>query len=242
MDTTMLKPGSAQALQQLIRRMFLEVNTAIPGEVVSFNETKQTATVKPCIRGTVITNKGETEYTDQPEIIEVPVIFPYSTSTGFAITYPVASGDQCLLLFSQRSFDNWLKNGSVQNPSENGEPRSHQYSDAIAIVGMIPNGNTIENFQTSGIEIRDKSRSTVVSLTEGTIQIQSGITFLQINSTGTINVVSGVKVDITTPEAIVHGDLKVDGTYYISDGGGYKEGKSGNYDSLTFTKGLCTKV
>ena len=60
MDTTMLKPGSAQALMQLVRRMLLEVNTAIPGEIIAFNPALQTFTAAtdavPFLDGTGVDN------------------------------------------------------------------------------------------------------------------------------------------------------------------------------------------
>ena len=108
MDTTMLKPNSTQALMQLIRRILLEVNTAIPGEVVVFDPLTQTATIKPCIKNTTIDNDGQTEYIELPQIVECPVFFPYSAISKFSITYPVVPGDQCLIIFSQRSNSNFF--------------------------------------------------------------------------------------------------------------------------------------
>lgn len=194
METTMLKPGSAQALLQLIRRVLLEVNTAIPGEVVAFNPEQQTVTAKPCIKGTTITNGGKTVYVSLPQIIQVPVFFPFSTSTGFSITYPVAPGDQCLLIFSQRSFDNWLIAGGEQNSSEPGEPRSHQYSDALALVGFAPNSLSIQDFQEAGvgsclfngIELRNKNRNSYIKIMDEEVRIHEGKADIDLHTDGTI--------------------------------------------------------
>ena len=171
MDTTMLKGDSIQALMQLVRRMFLEIHTCVPGEIISFDREKQTAVVKSCIRNTIISEDGQVSYVDNPQIIDVPVFFPHSTSSGFSITYPVAEGDQCLLFFSERSYDNWLISGSIQNPIESREPRSHQYNDAFALVGISPYVSSITDFIENSIEIRNSDRKVRISLNDDQIQI-----------------------------------------------------------------------
>lgn len=194
METTMLKPGSTQALMQLVRRMLLEVNTAIPGEIISFNPELQTVTAKPCIKGTTIGNNGEVKFVPLPQIIEVPVFFPFSTVSKFSLTYPVMPGDQCLLLFSQRSFDNWLAMGSVQDPSEPGEPRSHQYPDALAMMGFAPNPLAITDFQQegagacmfNGIEIRNGDRNSYVKVMDEEVRIHEGKADVDIHTDGTM--------------------------------------------------------
>jgi len=173
MDTTMLKAGSVQALMQLVRRMFLEIHTCIPGEIIAFDKEKQIATVKGCIRNTVIDKNGRTAWVECPQIENVPVIFLQSQTKGFSFTCPVEPGDQCLLFFSERSYDNWLEFGSIQNPIETGMPRSHQYNDAFALVGISPLVSSIEDFQVDGLELRNKDRSIRFSLTDNNITLRN---------------------------------------------------------------------
>ena len=233
MDTTFLKSNSSQALLELFRRILLEVNTAIPGEIVNFDPSTQTATVRPCIRGTSISNTGETQYRDMPQIVKVPVWFPYSISSGFSMTYPVGSTDQCLLIFSQRSFDNWLKYGSVQNPSETKNPRSHQYSDVMALVGLIPNPSAIQNFQMDGMEIRNKNRDSYVKVLDDKILIHTGENNIVLNLDGsvqashastTIQISAAGEVTVTTPQILninsavvnISGDINLTGSIFVS--------------------------
>lgn len=173
MDTTMLKGNSVQALMQLVRRMFLEIHTCLPGEIVSFNPDTQTATVKGCIRNKVIDTDGNVTWIDPPRILEVPVVFLQSQKNGFSITYPVQAGDQCLLFFSERGYDNWLEYGSVQNPNEIGAPLAHQYNDAFALVGVSPYPSSIQNFQTDCIELRNKNRDIRISLSDSSIVVHN---------------------------------------------------------------------
>lgn len=170
MDKTLLKTNGSQALVELIRRLISEVNTSIPGQIISFDVINQTATIRPCIRSATIDQAGEKTFTTLPEIFLCPVWFPYSTTSGFCLTYPINPGDQCLILFSQRSFDKWLAYGSYQDPTEEGIPRTHAFTDAIAFVGLIPNINKIPGFQSDGIEIRNFARNSYTKVTDATIE------------------------------------------------------------------------
>lgn len=174
MDKTLFKPGDPQALIELIRRLVSEVNTCIPGQIVYFDVIKQTATIRPCIRSATIDQTGNKTFVDLPEIFLCPVWFPYSTNSGFSLTYPINAGDQCLILFSQRSFDKWLLHGSYQDPVEDNIPRTHAFTDAIALVGLIPNVSKISNFQMDGIELRNSVRTSYTKITNATIEEKTG--------------------------------------------------------------------
>ena len=93
--------------------------------------------------------------------LSVPCIFPYSITSNLSLTFPVSEGDQCLLIFSQRSIDNWHKLGGIQDPVEDKYPRAHSLSDAIAILGLIPKSEAIKNF--SFEHYRDKKQMSVGS-------------------------------------------------------------------------------
>lgn len=173
MDLTMLKKDSIQALIQLVRRMFLEIHTCIPGEIIAFEAETQLATVKSCIRNIVIDENNRKDFIEPPEIVNVPVIFLQSQKSGFSFTYPVRAGDQCLLFFSERAYDSWLKLGSVQNPAIIGPPLAHQYNDAFALVGIAPLVSSIEDFDLDSMELRNKDRSVRFSLNDNSIVIHN---------------------------------------------------------------------
>lgn len=68
-----------------------------------------------------------------PEFIEVPPIFMQGGSSYTA--YPIAAGDYCLLLFTERCFDRWYAGQDYHPPLE---LRMHDYSDGLALVGLNP--------------------------------------------------------------------------------------------------------
>ena len=61
----------------------------------------------------------------------MPVVFP--GGGGFALTFPVAAGDECLVVFASRCIDAWWQSGGVGEPME---PRMHDLSDGFALIGV----------------------------------------------------------------------------------------------------------
>lgn len=73
-----------------------------------------------------------------PEFVEVPPIFLQGGSSYTA--HPIAVGDYCLLVFSERCFDRWYHGSDYQPPLE---LRMHDYSDGFALVGLNPLASAI---------------------------------------------------------------------------------------------------
>ena len=118
-----------EVIQELIELEMLEVNTCMPARVISYDASTQTCTVQPAFKRTttagVVTNRAEIE--------DVPVIF--SRSGAFGFTIPIMVGDSVLLLFSQRSMDDWIDNGGEVELTDF---RRHDFTDAIALAGLFP--------------------------------------------------------------------------------------------------------
>lgn len=68
-----------------------------------------------------------------PEFVDVPPIFMQGGSSYTA--YPIAVGDYCILIFTERCFDRWYAGQDYQPPLE---LRMHDYSDGLALVGINP--------------------------------------------------------------------------------------------------------
>ena len=68
-----------------------------------------------------------------PEFIEVPPVF--MQGGGSYTAHPIAVGDYCLLVLTERCFDRWYDGVDFQSPAEF---RMHDYSDGLAIVGVNP--------------------------------------------------------------------------------------------------------
>lgn len=125
----MTSPNMTDAIRQSILYQLNNVHTALPASIVEYDFTTQKATVQALL------NKVWTDGTDTPIPIlqNVPVIFP--RAGGASLTFPVVSGDTCLLLFIERSIDQWLISGGQVSPQD---PRKFDLSDAVAIMGLSP--------------------------------------------------------------------------------------------------------
>ena len=68
-----------------------------------------------------------------PEFTKVPPVF--MQGGGSYTAHPIAVGDYCLLVLTERCFDRWYGGADFQSPAEF---RMHDYSDGLAIVGVNP--------------------------------------------------------------------------------------------------------
>ncbi len=158
----------AQAISVGIRSALIDTHTALPGSIISFDDATQLAEVRLEIPRIARDLDGtETEEPIQ-NLPEVPVQF--FGGGGFFSTYPVAAGDECMVFFFERDASAWLASGGVQAPNT---LRIHDYSDAVAVVGLNSEGNRIANFNGSALEIRNASGSTKLQIGDGAAAIEA---------------------------------------------------------------------
>jgi len=115
-----------------LKSALANVHTAVIAVVTKVDTA--TINVRPVINRVV---NGES--IELPEFIEVPPLFMQGGTSYTA--YPIAIGDYCLLIISERCFDRWYSGQDFANPAE---LRMHDYSDAIALVGINPLISAIE--------------------------------------------------------------------------------------------------
>ena len=122
---------------------------------------------QPVIRR-LITDQNTNKKTTQalPVIKNIPYTMPQSQTLGLSIRIPVQIGDECLLIFADRSLDNWQERGGFQDPVEDTIPRKHDLTDAIAILGISSNITAIDNYNNDVIEISNKEHDTVFKLSD----------------------------------------------------------------------------
>lgn len=117
------------------------------GSIKSFDASKGLAEVQ-------LLQKEIREIDGGEEVYSVAVIpnVPVMCLGGgdYADTFPVASGDECIVLHTDRSLDAWFDQGGEQDPVIRSR---HQATDAIAIVGLRSKPNTLEEWPTDRREI-----------------------------------------------------------------------------------------
>jgi len=102
------------------------LHTATIAKVTAVQE--KTISVQPVINR-VVDGKSIT----LPQFTKVPPLF--MQGGGSYTAHPIAVGDYCLLILTERCFDRWYSGSDFQDPAEF---RMHDYSDGIAIVGINP--------------------------------------------------------------------------------------------------------
>ena len=120
------------AIQAVIEANLVELHTSMPGTVESYDANLQQANIRPNLKRKFTTDDGS-EIVDLPIINNVPVCWT-RTASAF-IHLPLKSGDQVLIICSERSIDTWKTAGSQQYPDD---PRRHNLTDAVAIPGCWP--------------------------------------------------------------------------------------------------------
>lgn len=186
-------PRLIEVLRQSTQQAVSNIHTSMPGRIETYDAATQTASVKPLSVSTSIDVDGNITAEEYPVLVSVPVIFP--RAGGYYTTYPVAVGDFVLLLFCERSIDEY-----VSGPGEATEPwdvRMHDLSDAVAIPGFYPAQLAIPEVNTEGMELGQEGGAKITIKPQGVIEItfESGNT-LTLNGSGaqtTMTVGDGTK-------------------------------------------------
>lgn len=142
-------------IENIIKKLIGEIHTTSIGVIEKFDPETQLATIQPAINYLDYFDKGK-EYTltdtKYPLLVNVPVIFP--GGGDWHLTFPVKKGDECILMYTERSIGNWKKFGGVGDQSSLG--RRHSMQDAIAIVGVNSKVNPLPQFNDTEPELRNR--------------------------------------------------------------------------------------
>lgn len=169
----MSTPSLNEVISRAIETRLLDVHTAMPGQIVSYNSSNQSCTVQLSIKkkyedGTLI---------NIPQITNVPVVFPRAGKAF--ISMPLKAGDNVLVIFSERAMDLFLNLGGIVDPKD---PRKHHITDAIAIPGVYPFNNSIDA-SASALRIQnDQSRIDLFADGKFSIEKVGGDEFLDLVS------------------------------------------------------------
>lgn len=141
----------------------LNMWSAMPGIVESYNPAKGTVSVQITIRSVSQLKDGNVERTPIPLLTDVPVLFPQGG--GAVITFPIAAGDECLVIFASRNIDSWWQSGGVQDQRLY---RAFSLSDGFAFVGPRSLPRALSNVSGNSVQIRSADGSSGISLNPST--------------------------------------------------------------------------
>lgn len=133
-------PTLADVFAQQLRAFSDGLRVALPAEVLAWSTSEpELARVQPTVRLRERRDGALISY--RPAAIKAPVSFP--GSGGYSMTWPLQPGDTGLLVFADRSLDEWVEYG---NPDS--DPRSqrrHAYADGVFIPGARPTADYASN-------------------------------------------------------------------------------------------------
>jgi hypothetical protein len=153
--------------------MIATVWTGIPGIIQAVTNSGNTVEVQPAINGRILQLDGTYKFIQPPKLVDVPIC--WQGGGGATWTFPIAKGDECLVVFSSRNIDNWWQNG-FSDPSgqigADGRPinlqnnpldwQMHDISDGFAIVGLRSYKRRFTTFDATTARLRTDDDSCYV--------------------------------------------------------------------------------
>lgn len=167
--------------------------TALPAIVEAVDLTKKTVSLQPAIQAQVRNKEGVWSNVTLPVLTDCPIVFP--GGGGFTLTFPIAKGDEGIVLIASRCIDSWWQSGGVQPQAE---LRMHDLSDGMFIPGLSSIPNVPTTIATDKVQLRNSAGSHVFELSA------TGWKF-----TGNVEFVNDLLIDGALH---VDGNLQVDGT------------------------------
>jgi len=204
-----------ETLRVLFQAERARIWTALPCVVIKFDVAKMTVDAQPTINARARNGDG-TQYSIQlPQLLDCPVLW---TGGGVTLTYPIAPGDECLVIFSSRCIDTWWNSGYSSpagdtDNSLNDPPtlRMHNLSDGFALVGVrsLPRAFSVS---TSAAQLRTDDGSAYIELNPTSKNIKahtSGDAIVEAN--GNINATAGGNITMQGATITLKGNIVLDG-------------------------------
>lgn len=213
------------------------IETSSLGTIVSFDKLTQLAKVRLSFNEYNKNLVKSYNKLDQAVLIEVPVELP--RCHGFAITFDIKEGDDCVVTFLKEGICHWLYENrrSYKENYELPEPcalRKFSKQDAFCRVSVDNLMNTLSNYS-DGLQLRNRAGSQTITLkANGDILID---TFADTNITvgGSVSVFSPKSIKLNSGGTM---DLSAVGDVNIS-GANFKASSSGG-SMLLDTGGTAT--
>ncbi len=185
-------PSELDIIRGALESALAEVHTCMPAEVVRVHageHQRQFVDVQPSLQRRAPNEDGEVVDETLPVVPMVPV--GYMQGGGFFISVPLAPGDFVLLVFAERSLDQWLQTArkGSQRAIAPGDVGTHTLEGAVALpCGPAPRSALLQGVHATDLVIGHVSGNGRIQITP-TGEIRAG------NATGHDFVALAAKVD-----------------------------------------------
>ena len=227
--------GLAEVIQSIFNYQMQDKFTALPGVVLRVinSSGQQLLDVQPCVS---LRNRDGT-VTQQAPILNVPYQQPASSVGG--TVFPVAVGDNVLLVFQMRGIDTWkYGQGGLSAPSDY---RMFSNQDCVAIPCISPVSKTpsMKNKHSGDYEIGDtlvfNGGTEIILKANGTTVVNSPSKVIVNSPNVEINATT---VKINASSTVISGDLSVSGNTTVAGNLGVSgQGSIAGKDFITHTHG-----
>lgn len=177
------EPELKDLFNYFAKEIKLNFNCHHVGTITSFNSANQTAQATINYKKTFlqIDSVGDTSVIPKnyPQLIDCPVIC-LGGGSG-CLTFPIQAGDECLVLFNDRDFDNWFNGSSSAVPNTS---RLHAFADAIILVGLRSLANVLVDYDANATALRFGPNSVKIFEDKTVINLAEAGVSLEINSEG----------------------------------------------------------
>ncbi len=159
-----------ETLRSAIEAVLADVWTALPCQVQAVTNSGNTIEAQPAINGLVSQLDGTFKSIQMPKLVDVPIL--WQGGGGATWTFPIAKGDECLVIFASKCIDQWWKggfqiptgilgaDGNPMNPANNPpEYRMHNLSDGFALVGVRSKSRALASFNMTTARLRSDDNS-----------------------------------------------------------------------------------
>ena len=165
-----INPSLHETMRASIERVLIGMYFCLPAKIVSYDPETQYADLQIQL----LLQLSDDSTAPFPVLPNVPVKHLRARGGAAFIHMPLEAGDDMLLVFSQRSLDNWKTQGGMTNPDDN---RKFDLTDAFALIGgsAIPDAFTPQT--TDAIEIVN-GEAAIQIFPDGHFKITNGVSEL----------------------------------------------------------------
>jgi hypothetical protein len=175
-------PDLATMIGQALDSKLVDVHTAMPGRVESYDKGKQVANIRPQLKRVLRRRDGSRVAEELPVLPCVPVRFP--RVGAFFIHFPVKEGDFGSLIFHEYSIGRWRSIGDQVDP---GDTRRHDLSGAEFVPGVFPSSLALPDGDLSDDQMRFGA---------------AGAYVIEINNAGEIQMPAGASTKLTRDDRL----------------------------------------
>jgi hypothetical protein len=160
-------PTLAETIRTVIDANMADVHTCLPAKIVTYDRTKQMA----ALQIQLLRKYEDGSVVKLPTIPNVPVKWPRAAGGKAFLHMPLVPGDDMVLVFAERSLDNWKTSGGMTDPKDR---RKFNLSDAYALVGGSAFPNAFTPLTADAVELVNDMGSIQV-FPDGTFKLTDGI-------------------------------------------------------------------